>query len=170
MISKMFIHVRFEDRESCTIRLLNNPPRRIGNGIVEYVERENIELRAWELKNDYTNKGYRVEFDSWSPLSSSVYVIILSPDARQEKKMIEQNLCQPDDPRGYLYVGMTGLTIEERVGNHLKGYKSCNLVKRYFSGLFTEKNECNLTHAEAKIREPKLAEELRREGYWVYQN
>lgn len=166
----MFIHVRFEDRESCKIRLLNKPPKRIGNGVVEYVERENISQRAEELKTEYVRRGFKVEFDSWSPLSSSVYVIILSPEARYEKKMIEQNDSQPDDPKGYLYVGMTGLTIEERIGNHLKGYKSCNLVKRYFSGVFTEKNECKLTHEEAKVREPALAEELRREGYWVYQN
>jgi predicted GIY-YIG superfamily endonuclease len=149
------------------IRVLNKPPKRLV-GIMEYVEREEVEERVKVLQEGYRARGQEVVLDDWTPLNSSVYVIHLGEDAKQKKKMKEQNNIE--NPRGVLYVGMTGLPIQERVANHLRGHKSCSLVKKYFQGVFLEKCETSLLHEEAKTRERELAEELRREGYWVYQN
>jgi hypothetical protein len=151
------------------IRVLNKPPKKI-TGIIEYVERHEVESRIRDLQLSYQSRGLEIVLDSWNPLSSSVYVIHLKEDVKGEKKMMDQNNAPEGvPPRGYLYVGMTGIPVEERVANHLRGYKSCNLVKKYFDGIFLEKVETRLSYEEAKTREPALAEELRREGYWVYQ-
>jgi len=151
------------------IRVLNKPPKKI-TGIIEYVEREEVEARVREIQTSYKTRGLEIVLDSWNPLSSPVYVIHLKEDVRGEKKMMDQNNASGEvPPRGYLYVGMTGIPVEERVSNHLRGYKSCNLVKKYFDRIFLDRVETGLSYEEAKTREPALAEELRREGYWVYQ-
>jgi hypothetical protein len=151
------------------IRVLNKPPRKL-IGIIEYVEREEVEARVREIQTSYQSRGVEVVLDSWSPLSSSVYVIRLREEVRGEKRMMEQNKSlEGVIPGGYLYVGMTGIPVEERVANHLRGYKSCSLVRKYFDGILLERVEGGLSSEEAKLREPALAEELRGEGYWVYQ-
>jgi Uri superfamily endonuclease len=149
------------------LRILNKPPKKM-IGIIEYVERDEIEERVKTIQESYKARGQEIILDEWTPLSSSVYVIHLKEDVKEEKKMKDQNNI--DSPKGYLYVGMTGLPIQERVSNHLKGYKSCNLVKKYFYGIFLEKCETGLLYEEAKLREMNLANELREEGFWVYQN
>jgi hypothetical protein len=152
------------------IRVLNKPPKRL-QGIIEYVDRDEVETRVREIQQSYEKRGIETTLDSWNPKSSSVYVIHLKEEVRSESKMKKQNSgVLGSNPIGYLYVGMTSIPVEERVGNHIRGYKSCNLVKKYFYGIFREKIETGLTYEEAKTREPALAEELRREGYWVYQN
>jgi hypothetical protein len=151
------------------IRVLNTPPRK-NTGIIEYVERHEVESRIREQQLSYQSRGLEVVLDSWNPLSSSVYVIHLREDVKGEKKMtVQNNATEGVSPRGYLYVGMTGIPVEARVANHLRGYKSCNLVKKYFDGIFLDRVETGLSYDEAKTRELALAEELRGEGYWVYQ-
>lgn len=162
----MIIQIRPLDNKF-QIRVLNKLPKKIF-GIIEYVERDEIEERVRVIQESYKARGQEINFDEWTPLNSSVYVIHLKEDVRKEKKMKDQN--NNDSPKGFLYVGMTGLSIQERVANHLKGYKSCNLVKKYFYGIFLEKCETGLLYEEAKLREIDLANELRNEGYWVYQN
>lgn len=162
----MIIQIRPLDNKF-QIRVLNKLPKKI-IGIIEYVERDEIEERVRAIQESYEARGQEVVLDEWNPFSSSVYVIHLKEDVREEKKMKAQNKIE--SPKGFLYVGMTGLPIQERVANHLKGYKSCNLVKKYFHELFLEKCETSLLHEEAKNRERDLANELRDEGYWVYQN
>ena len=64
---------------------------------------------------------------------------------------------------------MTGLAVEQRVQNHIQGYKSCSLVRKYYSGnIFTSKGD--MTFSEAVEEEREFANFLRAEGYWVYQN
>ena len=105
------------------------------------------------------------------PPHHSVYVIELDDAVRLEKKFQEKNpRARLDKP--CLYVGMTGLTPEERFANHKAGKKSSPIVKRhgvrlrprYFEGLNP------MTYEEAKDEEPALAERLRKRGFGVWQN
>ncbi len=68
-----------------------------------------------------------------------------------------------------VYVGMTGLTPEERFANHKAGIKDASLVKRYGIRLLPELYEhLNPMPFEAAAQmEKDLAEDLRRAGYTV---
>ena len=164
----MIIQVRFQSAiQKFQIRVLSKPPRKL-EGVIETVERERVVARVREIQESYRLKGLEVVVDSWNPLCWSVYVIHLKEEVKGEKKMSKQN-TNGSPELGYLYVGMTGISVEERVSNHLRGYKSCSLVRKYFYGLFHEKIESGLSYEEATLREETLAEDLRLEGYWVYQ-
>ena len=74
-----------------------------------------------------------------------------------------------DGKAGY-YVGMTGLTPEERFENHKRGYKSAGVVRRFgerlVPTLYAHLNP--MTYAEAARMEQQLAEELRKRGFQVF--
>ena len=164
----MFLHIT-PGKEKCEVRLLNNPPKKIYPGYVEYIEWGDYESKMEALKKEMRGKGLPVEV-VWSSFNSSVYVLRLRSEVKDTKKMMESNAVIPDkEPLGYLYVGMTNLPIDQRVKNHLSGYKSCNLVKKYFQEVWRERCETGLSYERATERESELAEELRGQGYWVYQ-
>jgi predicted GIY-YIG superfamily endonuclease len=100
-----------------------------------------------------------------------VYVIELDPAVRLEKKFAAANPnARKDKP--CLYVGLTGLTPEERFANHKAGKKASAYVKKYglrlrpkyFEGLNP------MTYEQAQAEEPALAERLRKRGFAVWQN
>jgi predicted GIY-YIG superfamily endonuclease len=74
-----------------------------------------------------------------------------------------------DGKAGY-YVGMTGLTPEERFENHKHGIKAASIVKRcgerLVPKLYAHLNP--MTFEEAVKMEARLADELRAQGYVVY--
>ncbi len=74
------------------------------------------------------------------------------------------------DGRAGYYVGMTGLTPEERFANHKKGIKSAGVVRRFgerlVPKLYAHLNP--MTYAQALKMEQQLAEELRAAGYLVF--
>lgn len=76
---------------------------------------------------------------------------------------------QGDGQAGY-YVGMTGLTPEERFKNHKKGYKSASIVtrcgERLVPRLYQHLNP--MPYAKALAIEAALADSLRQRGYLVY--
>lgn len=76
---------------------------------------------------------------------------------------------QGDGKAGY-YVGMTGLTPEERFANHKRGYKGASVVKRFgerlVPKLYAHLNP--MTYADAVAMEVQLAGELRAKGYLVF--
>jgi hypothetical protein len=67
----------------------------------------------------------------------NVYVILLKPDAARHSKVVQQN-PKRDRSRPCVYVGMTGLTVDQRFLNHKNGYKSSWVVKRYGDRLLPE--------------------------------
>lgn len=152
----VFLHFSGRSRE---VRILTNPPK-VKSGVVEEIPEELVATRLSVID------GVVV---SWSCLTYTVYTLTLSDGARVSKKMIEQNPDVPV-PKGFLYVGMTGVPVEERISNHLRGYKSCRLVCDFFVSPLPERYERNLSFEKASRRERELAVELRKEGYWVYQN
>jgi predicted GIY-YIG superfamily endonuclease len=74
------------------------------------------------------------------------------------------------DGKAAYYVGMTGLTPEQRFQNHKNGVKAARIVKRcgerLVPRLFAHLNP--MPYAKAKEMEVFLAESLRKRGYLVY--
>jgi len=74
-----------------------------------------------------------------------------------------------DGKAGY-YVGMTGLTPEERFLNHKRGIKSASVVRRFgerlVPKLYAHLNP--MPYERAVEMERALAERLRDEGYQVF--
>jgi hypothetical protein len=74
-----------------------------------------------------------------------------------------------DGKAGY-YVGMTGLTPEERFANHKAGYKAAGVVRRFgerlVPRLYAHLNP--MPYAKAQAMEVALAESLRKRGFVVY--
>jgi hypothetical protein len=74
------------------------------------------------------------------------------------------------DRREAFYVGMTGLSIEERFANHKLGYKAASVVRKFGIELAPEWYEDipPMPYEEAALTEPALADELRDRGFLVY--
>jgi hypothetical protein len=97
-----------------------------------------------------------------------VYVVLLDPAAGRIRKVRAAN---PGGDRGRpcVYVGMTGLTPEERFANHKAGIKDAWLVQRFGVRLLPElyAHLNPMPYEAAAQMEKDLAEDLRREGYLV---
>jgi hypothetical protein len=100
----------------------------------------------------------------------SVYVIELDRSVLQHKRFLARN---PDyDPRKpCVYVGMTGLTVEQRFANHKNSIKSGSFVTQYGIRLKPKLYERlnPMSWEKAVEMEKLLAERLRRRGYAVWQ-
>ena len=74
------------------------------------------------------------------------------------------------DGRAGYYVGMTGLTPEQRFANHKAGIKAAGVVKKYGERLVPKLYEHlnPMTFGAAQLMEVELAEDLRRRGYVVF--
>ncbi len=74
------------------------------------------------------------------------------------------------DGRAGYYVGMTGLSPEERFRNHKEGKKAAGIVRRFgvrlVPRLYRHLNP--MTYEDAKAMEPLLADSLRKRGYRVF--
>src|ERR671931_637659 len=74
------------------------------------------------------------------------------------------------DGKAGFYVGMTGLTPEERFQNHKRGIKSASVVRRFgerlVPKLYAHLNP--MPYDRAVAMEQELAEKLRAEGYQVF--
>src|SRR6266446_7432013 len=98
----------------------------------------------------------------------NVYVVLLDPAVGKIRAVRAAN-PERDRKKTCMYVGMTGLTPEERFANHKAGKKAASVVKRYGIRLVPELYEhLNPMPYEAAARmELDLAEDLRRAGYTV---
>lgn len=74
------------------------------------------------------------------------------------------------DGRAGYYVGMTGLTPEERFANHKAGIKAASVVRRFgvrlVPVLYEHLNP--MPYKEAVLMEGRLAAELRGRGFQVF--
>ena len=74
------------------------------------------------------------------------------------------------DGRAGYYVGMTGLTPEQRFANHLAGIKASRVVRKYgerlVPRLYAHLNP--MPYAKALEMEMALADSLRKRGYVVF--
>ena len=97
-----------------------------------------------------------------------VYVVLLDPKAAKDRKILKANPCR-DKTKPCVYVGMTGLTPEERFQNHKSGTKAARVVQKFGVRLLPELYECfnPMPFEAAAEMERDLAEELRSKGYTV---
>ena len=98
----------------------------------------------------------------------NVYVVLLDPAVGRVRKVRAEN-PKRDRKKPCVYVGMTGLTPEERFANHKAGTKAAWVAKRYGLRLLPELYaHLNPMPSEAAAQmEKDLAEDLRRAGYTV---
>ena len=98
----------------------------------------------------------------------SVYVILLDPAVLQHRSILRLNPNR-DPAKPCVYVGMTGLAVQDRFQNHKEGQKSAWVVKKYGLRLMPELYEfLNPMPFEAAAQmEKDLAGDLRAEGYTV---
>ena len=98
----------------------------------------------------------------------NVYVVLLKPGVARLRAV---RLANPgrDPKRPCVYVGLTGLSPDRRLANHLRGIKSSPVVRRYAVRLLPELYaHLNPMPYEAALQmEFDLAEDLRRLGYTV---
>ncbi len=97
-----------------------------------------------------------------------VYVVLLDPVAATDPALLKDN-PKRISTKPCVYVGMTGLTPEERFQNHKQGIKASHWVKRYGLRLMPELYEClNPMPFEAAAQmERDLAADLKAQGYTV---
>ena len=98
----------------------------------------------------------------------NVYVVLLDPAVGKVRKVRAAN-PRRDRKKPVVYVGMTGLTPEERFANHKAGIKAAWVVRRYGLRLLPELYEHlnPMPFEVAAEMEKDLAEDLRRAGYTV---
>jgi hypothetical protein len=98
----------------------------------------------------------------------NVYVVLLDPAVGKVRKVRAAN-PKRDRKKPCVYVGMTGLTPEERFANHKAGTKAASAVKRFGIRLLPElyAHLNPMPYEAATEMEKDLAEDLRRAGYTV---
>jgi predicted GIY-YIG superfamily endonuclease len=98
----------------------------------------------------------------------NVYVVLLAPAVGKLRKVRAEN-PKRDPKQPCVYVGLTGLTPEERFANHKAGVKDAYVVKRYGVRLLPElyAHLNPMPYAAAVQMEVDLAEDLRRAGHTV---
>jgi hypothetical protein len=98
----------------------------------------------------------------------NVYVVLLAPVAARIRKILLANPLR-DPAKPILYVGLTGLTPEERFANHKLGIKSSSFVKRFGIRLLPELYEHlnPMPYEAAAQMEKDLTEDLKKAGYTV---
>jgi len=110
----------------------------------------------------------QLRLKSQPELHHNVYVVLLELAAGKLRKVLAEN-PKRDFKKPCVYVGMTGLTPEERFANHKAGVKAAWVAKRYGIRLLPELYaHLNPMPFEAAAQmEKDLAEDLRRAGYTV---
>jgi hypothetical protein len=98
----------------------------------------------------------------------NVYVVLLNPAVGKIRKVRAEN-PKRDPKKPCVYVGLTGLTPEERFANHKAGIKAAAVVQRHGIRLLPEFFiHLNPMPFEAAVTmEKDLAEDLRRAGFTV---
>jgi len=109
---------------------------------------------------------------NWQHAHHNLYMVELQPEIfEKERRFFEAN---PQWLPGKLcvYVGMTGLSPEERFRKHMQGEKDAWFVRRYGQRLLPDLYRYfnPMPYELAHIMEPELARQLRDQGYGVWQN
>ena len=110
---------------------------------------------------------------NWRNAHHNLYVIELKPDVFVlEAKFPEANPGYMPGALPCVYVGMTGLTPDERFREHQRGNHAARLVKRYGIRLLPQlyQHFNPMPYALATAMEPELARQFREQGYGVWQH
>jgi len=100
----------------------------------------------------------------------NVYVVELAPEVLTEARFRRANPGH-DPAKPCVYVGMTGLSPEQRLAKHKQGVKANRYVQRYGLRLLPELYAYAnpMPYEAARDMEVELAIGLREEGYGVWQ-
>lgn len=100
----------------------------------------------------------------------NVYVVELDDRVLNHRRFRDANPGY-DPTKPCLYVGSTGLPVEERFANHQRGYKGNSYVQQYGIRLRPDLYEFfnPMPYKHALIMETELADELRAKGHAVWQ-
>jgi hypothetical protein len=98
----------------------------------------------------------------------NVYVILLNNAVAKHRSILRLN-PKRDPLKPCVYVGMTGIPVDDRFENHKNGYKAAWVVRKYGVRLMPELYEhLNPMPFEAAVQmEMELAEDLQAAGYTV---
>ena len=98
----------------------------------------------------------------------NVYVVLLCKAALTDRSILQRN-PERDPSKPAVYVGLTGLPVDDRFENHKNGYKSARLVRKYGVRLLPQMYEHlnPMPYEAATEMEKDLAGDLRNEGYTV---
>lgn len=101
-------------------------------------------------------------------LHHNVYVVLLDAAVAVHPSVLRLN-PRRDPSKPCVYVGLTGLSVEERFANHQAGHKSAWTVKKYGIRLLPELFEYlnPMPYEEAARMEKDLTADLRNQGYTV---
>ena len=108
---------------------------------------------------------------NWQHAHHNLYVVELRPTIfEKERRFFEANPHWLPEKQ-CVYVGMTGLSPEERFQKHLRGEKGAWFVHKYglrlLPVLYRHFNP--MPYDLACVMEPELARQLREQGYGVWQ-
>src|SRR5678816_2768297 len=97
-----------------------------------------------------------------------VYVVLLDATVSKIRKVRAEN-PQRDPKKPCVYVGLTGLTPEERFANHKRGIKCSALAQRYGMQLLPElyAHLKPMPYEAAAQMEKELTADMRQAGYTV---
>ena len=109
---------------------------------------------------------------NWQNAHHNLYVVELRSEIFvRERRFFEKNPHWLPG-KSCVYVGMTGLSPEERFQKHLRGEKDAWFVQKYgqrlLPALYRHFNP--MPYDLARVMEPELARQLREQGYGVWQN
>ena len=101
-------------------------------------------------------------------LHHHVYVVLLAPEAARSRDLRRVNPTR-DPEKPCVYVGMTGLSPDERFANHKSGVKAASVVRKHGIRLLPELYEFfnPMPFDVAVAMEQELAEDLRKQGFTV---
>ena len=109
---------------------------------------------------------------NWQHAHHNLYVVELRPEIfEKERRFFGEN---PHWLPGKLcvYVGMTGLTPEQRFQKHLRGEKDAWFVQKYGQRLLPDlyRHFNPMPYDLATVMEVELARQFREQGFGVWQN
>jgi len=99
-----------------------------------------------------------------------IYVIVLRKGVLEDRRFKKKNLHY-QGRRLCLYVGLSWLKPEERFQQHLDGVHPSRIVRRYGKRVLASRcKQITSLYETALKRERQHAQQLREEGYAVWQN
>jgi hypothetical protein len=109
---------------------------------------------------------------NWQHARHNLYVVELRPEIFERERRFSEINPHWLPGRLCVYVGMTGLTPEERFQKHLRGEKDAWSVHRYGQRLLPDLYRYfnPMPYDLATVMEVELARQLREQGFGVWQN
>ena len=126
--------------------------------------------RATGIEAEFFSLCASLSAASWSRGHHSLYAVELDPAVMKNRAFRDRN--PGGAAGGCLYIGVTGLTPEERFERHRAGTQSARFVREHGVRLRLDLVEgfSRLPYRIAACMEPKLAAWLRAQGFAVWQN